>query len=507
MTSEIRYWAPVADAIKLESIRKYELMSERARFEPSLSIKTMALMLATAISFTSPAISELHLPSWVYLGLLMVCLGLVTSALPFVVLFAALTAHVRGFGSEWLVVAYPALLLTYVLCDGRLLRKSRQNALIPGLVLITAFSSITLVSTVFNPQRIGLGNLVLTTTFLCMLAVYRVQWRQGPETLALMRRGAILYGILLLTSIAPELASIGRRLAVEGNVRVVANGAGLVITLLTPTLFSVLRPSAGTAAVRFLMLAFVGFMVFAMFAILLMTQSRGVIAAVAVGVLMGLLLAVMKVVRVRRVGVPQIFMVAILASLPICVLNLGLSSGWISVRIFERLRSIFSGGDGGIRFDIWRSGLDGMLPYQFVLGAGPGSFQELARSRGMDYYAHSVFVDLFVSYGVFGVLYGLAIVGFFIFSALRSTSVAPIMIATFTVLAFVTHGTTTSANFWAGLMLVIAHLSFARGNNFGLLGPSKSGHTDTSVGQDRLGSGGQRPPTFSMLKLVKAYTP
>lgn len=423
------------------------------RWGLAISNEGAALYLVSAVSVVFLLGKFPPTLSWLYLGIVALAVLQSPSTLPIFILFSALLAHTLDFGTSWLTVAYPALLISYVVGSGKKLAMQKGDRLLSYLSLILAFTTITIVSSLLTSNSVGVGHLVVTSAFLLMLGIYQVAPRDPATYPSIIWKGIFAYAIILMISVLPELGDVGRRLAIEGNVRVLANGAGLALTVLLAFAFVFAGDRSGNSVGRLASIVILFIIVFMMTLLLLMTQSRGVLASAAIGLGGVAILSIATYLARLRLSAMRLGLVIVLCWIIAAAFYFGVQSGLIGHFIYRRLATFLAGGDGGIRFDIWRAAVDGMSSYQLLIGAGPASFQSLARGSGMDFYAHSVFVDVFVSYGAIGFMIFFLIIIAPIMKAVEPRCLVAIAVFSFTIIAFSTHGTSTSANFWAGLMI------------------------------------------------------
>ena len=176
-------------------------------------------------------------------------------------------------------------------------------------------------------------------------------------------------------------------------------------------------------------------------------MSRGMLLATAASTTAVLLLPV----RGASTGTGQrLVRMAVAGVIPLSLLLVWerFSESDAALRLAQRLEDASSGADGGIRFEIWQSALSQMTNVQWVFGAGPASFRDLAWRSGYDYYSHSVYVDVLVSTGLLGALsLGiLLLVSAVAIGRRREALGAGLLILL--VFGFATHGSAGSPHFW-----------------------------------------------------------
>ena len=133
----------------------------------------------------------------------------------------------------------------------------------------------------------------------------------------------------------------------------------------------------------------------------------------------------------------------------------------IAGRYLERAR--LSSFAGNVRWDIWTSAISQMKPYEYLIGAGPNVFRDLALRGGYNFYAHSVFVDTFVTLGLLGIVTLIAFILSCLFSAMSRRNSYAFSVTILSVFLYITHGSITgSLDFWTLLGLAYSSLSLRK---------------------------------------------
>lgn len=317
-----------------------------------------------------------------------------------------------------------------------------QHYLIFGWIFIIGL----LISWLINTVETG-GNLliILHVIFAGLIAWYT---SRDVRTAKVLLIAAILSSISIVIIVFPDFF-IGdiRRLSLGGSVRGLSNtvGLGLLISvswLIIPDKFSLLNKKVLLVPISIAIIQ-----VFTLIA----SSSRGVIISVIVA------LSVMWVSLMFKNQVKIKVSRLILMGFGLLAFFY-IESNYIDVQNFEisRLGELDMGG----RENIWLAAINELEGVQLLFGAGQGSFKELAIMGGYDYYAHSVYIDTFVSLGLFGFL---ILVGYIIVILIRSyhkLNPTALSLVTFLILNFSTHGNLHSRLYWItfGLIIGIATL-------------------------------------------------
>jgi O-antigen ligase len=114
--------------------------------------------------------------------------------------------------------------------------------------------------------------------------------------------------------------------------------------------------------------------------------------------------------------------------------------------------------DGGvdIRQEIWAAGISGLEGGEIVYGHGLSSFRFLAKKSGIDYYAHSVYIDTITSTGLLGFATLLSLLIYLLYNIRKSKSKLSFALFVYLLFNYATHGTITSMLFWFSLALSLA---------------------------------------------------
>ena len=236
----------------------------------------------------------------------------------------------------------------------------------------------------------------------------------------------VLAAVLLLEMIQGGLELKFGRLNIDGSIRTVANIAAF------PAFVSWSLMLQKDNTVSKVLLATIGLI---STSVLLLTISKGAIVAVIIGVLVSSLFSVSK---------RNVLSLSFIVLLLYVVLNRYLFT--IEDFHFSRLFEEYDGFSG--RTDIWSVFFKQFTSSMTTLlfGFGPGDIKRFAFAD--DAYAHSLFFDLLLSYGVLmSILYVYILIKITI-KIFRSRNSMALAMFIFTVLLFATHGAATNSTFY-----------------------------------------------------------
>lgn len=263
--------------------------------------------------------------------------------------------------------------------------------------------------------------------------------------------------LMMSTGITP-----GERLTL-GTARSLANafGVGALISFL---LFWGCATGIGSFILspRIRIAFFSLFLVYTSF--LLITGSRGVFVAL----LFSVFYIVYSTILSSRLSISRAYSLSLLTMLIIILLILagfllqprltGLADFFV---VFDRF--LIGASDDG-RLYVWRSGFENFDPRFYLFGAGALSFSEIARVqlgwRDEFTYAHSVFIDIFFSVGLVGLLFVIALVFLipYAHSPRRARSSANYL-TIFMIISYSLHGYFWELSFWICASLLAILLS------------------------------------------------
>lgn len=329
---------------------------------------------------------------------------------------------------------------------------SAQMAL-SGLAL-AGVASLSLVLS-RNPQTglVALGMLIVAL-FIVVVVVAVV--KQYPESLPIMNEAYVLavVSVFLSTLLTDSLFGVGR-LSLGDSIRRIANVTSPALIFLYLEL--ILRPMKREIELfsrrrpTLVVLILLGLSV----VVLLSTVSRGALMAV---VATALLTLVYVALFIRPRLNPVKALVTYAAGSSIVIWAIGFVRANMSGNYLARIR-VSSFGDN-VRWDIWRKTIEQMNAYEYLIGVGPGKFRELALLGGYDHYAHSVFIDTFVSLGIIGLVLLSGFLVALLFSSVRKKDIYAFAVTVLMIWLYSTHGNLTgSLDFWTLSALACASLA------------------------------------------------
>lgn len=331
--------------------------------------------------------------------------------------FSGISLVLSTFSSPiyWVITCVPLFFNTNIL-------KKAQKQITP-LVL---FFLLAFMSFVFGRQSEINTMLILFMSILMLIQVLDSDVSLNDLFIYSLFTLVILVAILMIEMMQGGLELKFGRLNIDGSIRTVANIAAF------PAFVSWSLMMQKEKTISKPILAVIGLI---STSILLMTISKGAIVAVIVGVLVSSLFAVSK---------KSIVSLSFIVLLLYVVINRYLFT--IEDFHFFRLSEEFDGFSG--RTDIWSvffKHFSSSLP-TILFGFGPGDIKRFAFAD--DAYAHSLFFDLLLSYGVLmSLLYVIVLIRMVIhiFKSKNSMSVGMFV---FTILLFATHGAATNSTFY-----------------------------------------------------------
>ena len=331
--------------------------------------------------------------------------------------FSAVSLVLNTFPSPvyWVITCIPLFL------NQGLLNKAQKH--ITPLVL---FFLLAFMSFVFGRQSEINTMLILFMSVLMFVQALDIKITLQELFIYSLFAFVVLGAVLLLEMMQGGLELKFGRLNIDGSVRTVANIAAF------PAFVSWSLMLQKENTINKVVLVIIGLI---STAVLLMTISKGAIAAVVVGVLASSLYSVSK---------KSILSLSFIVLLLYVVLNKYLFT--IEDFHFFRLTEDIDGFSG--RTDIWSVFLNQFTSSltTILFGFGPGDIKRFAFAD--DAYAHSLFFDLLLSYGVLmSILYVFVLIRIAI-NILRSKNSMALGMYLFTILLFATHGSATYSTFY-----------------------------------------------------------
>ena len=343
-------------------------------------------------------------------------------------------------------IGHTLILFGGVLWDGLWIRNIRMGvqkngtslSIITGLLMVGGFIGYNSLDNIRGLISVGL----LVGIFLAV--VYHI--RQGRMSLII----ASVIGTSIL-GIATSIIGFENtwRIAIDGNVRVLSNALGLSMVFTLGILLGdrIIEKYSLQDQRKLKILAGGTTLLFALF--LITTVSRGAILAVALSA-SGMIAIKLFSVKNKKESLKKG-----LYSLPfigffIFAVNLieqHITDGHLGRRLNLEMFD-------NIRFEIWGAALGQLNSMEWLIGIGPDSFRQLAMHGGYDYYAHSVFVDMLVSFGIPGLLLLTGLLLLCLANHILNKNILALGTTAYLLISFSTHGSLNSKFFWLTFAIV-----------------------------------------------------
>lgn len=343
-------------------------------------------------------------------------------------------------------IGHTLILLAGVLWDGFRIKKfrikiekSKATLWGAGLLLIpAALAGYNAMDNIRGLISVGL----LVCIFLAV--VYHIGQKQLP-VIILSLVGSSLLG-LLISIIGFENTW---RITIDGNVRVLSNAIGLSMVFAFAVLLGdrVTERLPEDSGKKLKTLAAVGTVFFGL--ILITTVSRGAILAVGLSAFSMIFLKFISVKNKKESIKKGLYSIPVIGIFIVAVnfIERHFTSGHLARRLNLEMFD-------NIRFEIWGAALNQLSPLQWLIGTGPDNFRQLANQGGYDYYAHSVFVDTLVSFGVIGLGLLALVLAVCLLNHILHKNILAVGTTVYLFLSFATHGSLNSKFFWLTLAVV-----------------------------------------------------
>lgn len=236
----------------------------------------------------------------------------------------------------------------------------------------------------------------------------------------------------------------------DGSVRQLANIIGLSFVVLIVVMAAKWSKTQNIQTKQYF---FYLFLCLILFLGLLMTNSRGVIFAVAISSIFSVLIS--DKVNIKMMFKKYFRLLIVLSLLFLCLIPIISFIGLDSSLELLSERTNEEGLEGGldVRLSIWVAGLSNMSFIQVLFGHGTSSFKFLASQSGLDYYSHSVFVGIFSDAGLIAFLALILFMILIIVNIINKKTYIALPIFLYMILSYITHGGSTSQEFWILLAL------------------------------------------------------
>lgn len=316
-----------------------------------------------------------------------------------------------------------------------------------GMIMILTAATSLLFSGSRNNSIISFG-MLLMAVFILIVIINIV--KANPENFFVLNEAYIfaVIAIFLSTLMTDGLFGVGR-LSLGESIRRVANVTSPAIIILYIELFLRLSKNEKTILNRKRPLWMILILFLISIIVLLSTVSRGALMAV---VITGFFVFVFNTFLNKTKGNP-------IRRIPLYALGTALIL-W-AIRFVEQniagnylSRARVSNFGGNLRWDIWKGAIEQMEPYEYIIGAGPNVFRELALLSGYDFYAHSVLIDTFVTLGIVGLIALCTFIAGLLIKSIKRRNIYSFGMTVLLIWLYSTHGNLTgSLDFWTLLSL------------------------------------------------------
>ncbi|NLK11031.1 MAG: hypothetical protein GX317_08805, partial [Staphylococcus equorum] len=230
------------------------------------------------------------------------------------------------------------------------------------------------------------------------------------------------------------------RLSFNQSIRGLANGLALPVLILY---MNILNPNHLNIKNLNRVWSISFFMLFSLF--LILTDSRGAIMPLFLsGFIYTVLSLNLRVIKnIFKWLIPTV---------------IGVIYAFVYFDFSSRFRLRLIDFDSNHRFEIWGNSIgvffNENLP-NIIFGGGLGSFERYSMTGyGVGTYAHSVFLDGLVSFGIMGFTTLVFLIGYLFMISLKSKNTVALSVLIFTVLTFSTHGNLQHNLFWVYTALI-----------------------------------------------------
>lgn len=332
-----------------------------------------------------------------------------------------------------------------------LLRKEKLIVHGKTIVFAGVFLFLNLLSLLINTSNVSLipsyyGMLVIN---MLLLIVFVSKNISSKEFFFSIIYSMLLTSMTIVICLIPEIMDLilgsGTRLRFAGNLRTLTNSVApsmvIGIYLLSSSKHYVLEYYEKYQSKNTLRLITLSGMVS-----LLLTGSRGTIYALAISLIVIILLS-------SRLNIKRILYITV-SFIIIVFIN---SDGFNLPTAIQRLFSY----EDDLRIEIWKNAFLQVNELELILGRGMNRFQELsiaggfvAKYTGQAWYAHSIYVDILFSSGIFSLGWFMVYVIKHFKDSLTNRSRVGLGLVIYLLILFFTHGEVINTNFWLYLSIV-----------------------------------------------------
>jgi hypothetical protein len=323
-----------------------------------------------------------------------------------------------------------------------------ERSLPVTLVLVLGLWAIG--STLVNGFGAGIFSALSTALWMIAFVVVASTSRGDGE------RSAVVIAVVVSATAAGafamrEYAFGASRLTAGDSVRPLANHVGLAIVLLVAGLLSH-RPATARRVKSALLPSVVAIGGFSI--ILVLTASRGVAFAVGLAGLAMLVTAMVTSAAAAKIVVRIGGAVSVAGAVVVGWLVTFAGQDFLNYIVARFSVNVFDSSDNP-RLKIWNAALSQMEGMDWLLGRGLGAFRGLTQRSGLDYYAHSVFVDILVSVGIPGLILVLSLLSYLAIRAFVRRDPQGVGIVAYIAVSFSAYGAMGQTFFWSYSALAV----------------------------------------------------
>jgi hypothetical protein len=206
------------------------------------------------------------------------------------------------------------------------------------------------------------------------------------------------------------------------------------------------------------------FLILILITILVLTITRGTILALGMSVIVVFFLSNLETFNFGTILKKLfiiIFLTLIVIYFSVTYIDIVLTEG----QIVERIMSVVTENEEEPRWFLWGSTLSKMTYIQWIIGTGPGTFREMSWLSGLDYYAHSVYIDIFVTMGLLGLLPVAFFITHLIWIFWKNRNFLGIGLWVYILVSFATSGALSTKSFWIFLGILYGMAYYERHPN------------------------------------------
>jgi hypothetical protein len=356
------------------------------------------------------------------------------------------------------IILSPLILFTYL---SIVLKKAnlRVPLFIAIFIILFIFNAIIALLFTSQPEQSLISFLMVLFALFILVVVINVVGH-NKENLNILNNAYVyaVFAIIISTLITGNFFGVGR-LNIGESIRRIANVASpAFIVLFTELILRITnKKSAFNNNLRPFWFSSIIFVL--LLITLFSTVSRGALLAV---IITSFSIFLFIIIFYKSVVLHFTLLPYILLALTASVLAFNFVQDNVAGNYLSRL-SVGNLGEN-LRWEIWLSGINQMKEYEYIIGAGPNVFRRLAILGGYDYYAHSVFIDTFVTFGLLGlILLSLLLLSIFI-KAIKNKNIYSFGFIVLAFWLYITHGNLTgSLDFWT--LLGLSYASFYNSDN------------------------------------------